>query len=80
MDVYVKISKLASENEEIEQQAFDYLSLVENGDKTTIEKFKSITDKCVQGQLKIFDKLGIHFDVFTHESDFIYNNTVNEIL
>ena len=80
LDVYVKISKDATEDEMIEKQAFDYLELVENGNTEMIEKFKNITDKCVEGQMKIFDQLNIHFDVFTHESDYVYNKYLKNIL
>jgi len=80
LDVYVKISKDAKENEDLEKQAFDYLELVENGNEDMIEKFKNITDKCVEGQMKIFDELNIHFDVFTHESDYVYNKYLKNIL
>ena len=80
LDVYVKISNLAKEDETIVQKAFDYLKEVENGNKDMIDKFKAVTDKCVNGQLKIFDYLNIHFDVFTHESDYIYNDSMNNII
>lgn len=80
LDVYVKISEDEVNDEEITKKAFDYLELVENGNKDMIRKFKDITDKCVQGQMKIFDDLGIHFDVFTHESDYVYNNYLDNIL
>ncbi len=80
LDVYVKISDEAKNDEKIEAQAFDYLELVENGNKEMIDKFKSITDKCVEGQMKIFDELNIHFDVFTHESDYVYNKYLKNIL
>ena len=80
LSVYVKISNLAKEDESIDQQAFDYLKEVETGNKEMITRFKEITDKCVNGQLKIFDKLDIHFDVFTHESDFVYKNDLDDIL
>ncbi len=80
LDVYVKISKLAKEDETIEQKSFDYLKEVEDGNKEMVEKFKAITDKCVKGQLKIFETLNIHFDVFTHESDYVYNNYFEDIL
>ncbi|MBR2833136.1 MAG: arginine--tRNA ligase [Bacilli bacterium] len=80
LDAYVRISNRAKEDESIEQKAFDYLKEVENGNEEVINKFKEITDKCVEGQLKIFDQLNIHFDVFTHESDFIYNNYLEDIL
>jgi len=80
LDTYVKISKNAKEDENIEKKAFDYLKLVESGDNQMVQTFKAITDKCVKGQLEIFDNLNIHFDVFTHESDFVYDNYLEEIL
>ena len=80
LDTYVKISNAAKEDESIDQLAFDYLKEVENGNNEMINRFKDITDKCVDGQLKIFNELKINFDVFTHESDFVYNNYLEEIL
>ncbi len=80
LDVYVKISNEAKTDESLEQKAFDYLELVESGNREMIDKFKSITDKCVIGQMKIFDELEINFDVFTHESDYVYNNYLTDIL
>ena len=80
LDVYVKISKDAKEDESIEKLSFDYLEKVEAGDPEYIEKFKSITDKCVEGQLKIFGEMGISWDKFTHESDYVYNDYLNSIL
>lgn len=80
LDVYVKISNLAKEDETVEQKAFDYLKEVETGNQEMINKFKDITDKCVNGQVKIFSTLDIHFDIFTHESDFVYNNYLDEIM
>lgn len=80
LDTYVKISKKAEEDETIDQKAFDYLKEVESGNKEMIDTFKKITDKCVEGQLKIFNELNIHFDIFTHESDYVYNNVLDGIL
>ena len=80
LDVYVKISNDAKNDTKIEQQSFDYLELVESGNEEMINKFKTITDKCVNGQMKIFDELDVHFDVFTHESDYVYNNYLTNIL
>ena len=80
LDVYVKISNEAKTDETLEQKAFDYLELVESGNQEMIDKFKNITDKCVEGQMKIFNELDIHFDIFTHESDYVYNNYLTNIL
>lgn len=80
LDTYVKISNEAKIDETIDEKAFDYLKEVENGNTSMINKFKEITDKCVEGQLKIFNELNINFDIFTHESDFVYNNCLEDIL
>ena len=80
LDTYVKISNEAKIDETIDEKAFDYLKEVENGNTLMINKFKEITDKCVEGQLKIFNELNINFDIFTHESDFVYNNCLEDIL
>jgi len=80
LDIYVKISADAKNDPSLEEKAFKYLEEVENGNSSMVEKFKSTTDKCVEGQMKIFDKLDIHFDVFTHESDYVYNKYLKNIL
>lgn len=80
LDKYVKISNRAKEDESIDQKAFYYLQQVESGNTEMVQKFKEITDICVERQLQIFDTLDIHFDVFTHESDFVYNNYLDNIL
>ena len=79
LDTYVKISNRAKEDESIDQKAFYYLQQVESGNTEMVQKFKEITE-CVERQLQIFDTLDIHFDVFTHESDFVYNNYLDNIL
>ena len=80
LDVYVKISNDAKDNEELEVKAFEYLESVESGNEEMINRFKSVTDMCVEGQMKIFNELNIHFDVFTHESDYVYNKYLTSIL
>ena len=80
LDTYVKISALAKEDYKVEQKSFDYLKEIETGNSDMIRKFKEITDKCVNGQLKIFSNLNINFDVFTHESDYVYNKYLTDIL
>ena len=80
LDVYVKISSDAKTDTSLEQQAFDYLEKVENGNQEMVDKFKNITDKCVKGQMKIYNELDIYFDIFTHESDYVYNHYLTNIL
>lgn len=80
LQIYIDINKEVQENESLEQEVFENLNKLENGDKETIEKFRKIVQICIEGQKAIFAELGIKYDYFDYESDFILNGTVNEIL
>ncbi len=80
LKLYIGINEEAKTNSQLEKEVFHYLNLLENGDEIVREEFKKITDLCVEGQKKIFDKMDIHWDNFKHESDFVFENTTNQIL
>lgn len=80
LSLYIKINDEAKENESIEKEAFKYLNELENGNDIVRNEFKSITDICVEGQKRIFDKMDIHWDTFTHESDFVFGHITKTIL
>ena len=80
LSLYIKINDEAKENESIEKEVFKYLNELENGNDIVRNEFKSITDICVKGQKKIFDKMDIHWDTFTHESDFVFGHITKTIL
>lgn len=80
LSLYIKINDEAKENESIEKEVFKYLNELENGNDIVRNEFKSITDICVEGQKKIFDKMDIHWDTFTHESDFVFGHITKTIL
>lgn len=80
LSLYIKINDEAKENENIEKEVFKYLNELENGNDIVRNEFKSITDICVKGQKKIFDKMDIHWDTFTHESDFVFGHITKTIL
>ena len=80
LSIYIDINQKAKEDPSIEQKAFNYLNKLESGDKEVIQKFKQLTDICVEGQKAIFDKMNISWDVFTHESDFVYEKTTEVVL
>lgn len=68
---YVEISKKVEKSKKLEKEVFKLLLNFEHNDKTTKNKFKSITKTCVKGQEKILAQLGIKYDVFDYESDYI---------
>jgi arginyl-tRNA synthetase len=67
----MEISKKVKENSKLEQKVFELLRNFEQGDKATVVKFKKITKTCVDGQRNILSELGITYDKFDYESDFI---------
>ena len=80
LSLYIKINDEAKKNESIEKEVFKYLNELENGNDIVRNEFKSITDICVEGQKRIFDKMDIHCDTFTHESDFVFGHITKTIL
>lgn len=78
--LYVDINEKSKENPAIEKKVFNYLNELENGNTLVREKFKNITDICVNGQKEIFAKMNINWDVFKHESDFVFEKTTDDIL
>lgn len=80
LSLYIDINQKAKEDPEVEKKVFEYLNKLENGDKEVIEKFKKITDICVEGQKAIFNKMNISWDDLKHESDFVYEKTTDIVL
>lgn len=80
LDIYVQINKEVEENPALEEKVFELLYKLENGDLEVKENFRHIVDVCIKGQTEIFSELGINYDVFTYESNYIWSNRVNEIL
>lgn len=80
LSLYVDINQKAKEDPEIEKKIFEYLNKLENGNEEVINKFKMITDICVEGQKAIFDKMNIKWDIFKHESDFVFEKTTDKII
>ncbi len=80
LKLYVEINEEAKTNPEVEKQVFNYLNELENGNEEIREKFKRITDLCVEGQKNIFNKMDIKWDRFIHESDFVFGNITKDIL
>ena len=80
LQLYIDINEISKTDKEIEKKIFYYLNELENGNEEVRDKFRRITEICVQGQQDIFEKLDIHWDVFTRESDFVFEKKTNEIL
>lgn len=53
---------------------------MESGNPEVAKKFKHIVDICLKGQVAIFNELGISYDHFDYESDYVVNGRIKEIL
>ncbi len=80
LKLYIEINDISKTDKEVEEKVFYYLHELENGNEDVRDKFKKITDICVEGQQEIFKKMDIKWDRFTHESDFVFENKTTEIL
>lgn len=80
LDIYIDINKKVEENNELEKEVFELLYKFENGDEEVREYFRKVVDICINGQTKILEKMGIKFDTFKFESDYIFSNTTDKIL
>lgn len=80
LELYVQTHNNLKEHPEFEQKVFDTLHELENGNPEVIQKFKNIVNICLNGQVAIFNELGISYNHFDYESDYIINGRVKEIL
>lgn len=80
LGLYISINKKVESNPNLEKKIFDLLNKLENGDKEVREKFRKIVEVCVDGQSKILNELGIKYDSFDYESDYLWNKKTDEIL
>jgi arginyl-tRNA synthetase len=81
LDLYIKINAAAISDVSIEKEVFDLLEKLEKGDKKTIKLFEHISKIAVAGQTRILSELGIKYDSFDYESQYIRSRTkMNAIL
>ena len=80
LELYVGFNNKLGKHPELEKDVLNLLYKLEKGDKKVRKDFKKIVDICIQGQKKIFLKLGIKYDYFDHESKYLWNKKTDEIL
>ncbi|MBI4148170.1 arginine--tRNA ligase [Candidatus Woesearchaeota archaeon] len=80
LNIYIDINQRAESDPAVEKEVFDLLNKFEAGDQAVRKKFREIVDVCVKGQAKILGELGIRYDHFDYESDYIVNKTTDKVL
>ena len=80
LNLYVDINNRVKEDPELEKQVFDLLYQLENGDEAVRKRFRQIVDVCIKGQSAIFNELGIFYDCCDYESQFLFDNSLEDII
>jgi arginyl-tRNA synthetase len=80
LDFYIKINKKLKEQPELEKKIFDLLNKLEKGNIETRKKFREVVKICIEGQKRILNELGIKYDFFDYESDYLWDNSTKKIL
>jgi len=80
LDLYTKINTRLEKQPEIEKEIFNLLNQLEKGNKKTKRKFREVVKVCIDGQKKILNSLGINYDYFDYESDYLWDNSTKKII
>jgi arginyl-tRNA synthetase len=80
LKIYVDINNKIKDKPELEKDVFAILNKLEKGDEKTKKRFKEIVKTCIGGQSEIFADLGIRYDSFDYESEYLWNKRTDEIL
>ncbi len=80
LDAYVRANARAEKDSAFAGQGYALLAKMEEGDPETQERFRRITDLCLQGQLAVLARLGATYDVFDHESEYLKDPRLDAVL
>lgn len=80
LNIYIEINSRLEQNPELEKEVFSLLYKLENGDEEVRKIFRKIVDICIKGQTDILGEIGIKYDTFQYESDYIWSSRTNSIL
>lgn len=78
VDIYVRISALAKEDETVVEKARENFAKLEQGDTETVELWSKFRELSIKEYKRIYEKLGIEFDSYNGEA--FYNDKMGEIV
>ncbi|UZE92389.1 MAG: arginine--tRNA ligase [Methanosarcinales archaeon] len=77
---YRKATQIVAEHPDAESQIAQILGRYESGNASTIEKFRTVVNKCIDGQRQTLERLDITFDRYVWESQFVIDGSVKKVL
>lgn len=80
LQLYIEVNNQLKEHPDLEAEIFNLLFKLEHGDKEVKEQFRNLVKICIEGQTGILRELGIEYDAFDYESDYLFRDRLQELL
>lgn len=80
LEAYVEANARADADPDFAAQGYDLLAKMEKGDPETQERFDHVVNLCLEGQLAVLARLGIHYDVFDRESKYLNDSRLDKLV
>ncbi len=80
LDLYVEANARAEHDAAFAEEGYRQLALMEQGDPAVRAKFHAVTERCLRGQLAVLARLGIAYDRFDRESNFLLDPRLDRVL
>ncbi|HDH40927.1 MAG TPA: arginine--tRNA ligase [Candidatus Altiarchaeales archaeon] len=77
---YVAANKRFESDPDFAERVQRLIWSAENGDERALNEMANVAKRCLEGQMEIFEKLGIEFDFFDLESEYIKKGKVRSVL
>ncbi|MBM3289098.1 MAG: arginine--tRNA ligase [Candidatus Hydrogenedentes bacterium] len=79
LEVYTRANARSERDGAFKEAGFALLARIEEGDEEIKKKFYAVTELCLQGQLAVLARLGIGYDRFDRESDFVKDPRLDKV-
>jgi len=80
LGLYSETARRVEADPDLERRVFALLRRFEEGDEETRAKFRRVVETCLKGQVALFEELGIRYDVFQYESEYLWNGRTEAVL
>ncbi|XP_025781154.1 probable arginine--tRNA ligase, mitochondrial [Puma concolor] len=77
-EVYVQVNKEAADNKNVAKSAHEFFQRLELGDTQALELWQKFRDLSIEEYVRIYKRLGVHFDEYSGES--FYREKSQEVL
>ena len=78
--LYINVNKQIEKDPKLEKKVFELLNKLEHGNRKIRKQFNDIVNICVKGQANILKELGITYNNFDYESDYLFNKDCKKLL